>query len=308
MANQVERFRQPRENFEELRERAIIATDQSLQTGTLDPNIFTAQLLKLFAKTQNENQRWIEGRFQILRRELGHWSYDGIMISREGRIILGPWSTYLMYLQNQPVDLTMDSLQKLAIMEKDLVIPLVPQKDSTLFWLLEHEDPVLSVLRNHIHSEVEDYPDVLPREIGFVAMAKRRRVRMTRVERGKIGDKRFAEGGVVRGTLGFWQNSTAEGLTYSPRVQIEKSTGIEKTTFISPIPESVLLTRGSLPMNENHPNVDIIRTDPQIARHDFIVAALSASAKEFGGKKAFVLRYDTYRPWQSFLPHHGGNV
>lgn len=297
MPNKVERFIQPSEDL-----------TVQLQMGTsLDSKEFATRLINVFAQTQNANQRWIEGRFRTLRKELGHWSYDGIMVNRDGRIILGPWSTYLMYLHNQPVDLTMDSLQSLAIETKDLTIPLVPQKDSTLFWLLEHEDPILSALRNYSQDEIEieDYPDMQPREIGFAASARRRKVRMTRVGRGKIGNRRFAEEGVVRGTLGFWQNSTAEGSVYIPRVQIEQSTGIEKTTFISPITEGALLIRGRLPMNERHPNVHMIRTDPQIAQHDFIVAALSTFAENFRGK--FVFRYDTYRPWAGFLPHHGGS-
>lgn len=272
----------------------------------IDPGKLTQELLRVFGDVQNANGEWVEGKFQTLRTIPGAWSLDGMLVDTEGRIRIGPWSTYQMYLKNEVPDLSLPSI--FAEMQKRdrLLIPLIPLRNSTIFWLEEKPDQVPASIQEHLPDdplEVTHYTDFSSTDFGFRRIADLRKVNMARIRSGKAGDGKFAQRGIVRGRLGFWENTTPEGLSYSPRVFIDKSIIFPKQTYISSKPETVVLLTGGKPMNENHPNVQVLRTDPNLTGQSFIVAALIAFSRAYEGIP-FILQYDTYRPWAGHFPHH----
>lgn len=230
---------------------------------------------------------------------------DGILVHSEGRIVLGPWSTYQMYCANDVTDLSITSLLAEMHKKSELLFPLTPQRDSVNFWLDENEEQVLAAIQTHLPSplEIEDYGEFSSTDFGFRRMADLKKIRMARLERGKVGDGKFAQMGVVRGRLGFWADTAAQGTTYTPRVFIERSRIFPQQTYISPTPEADVLIAGGIPMNENHPHLQVLRTNPNLAKQDFIIASLAAFSNTFRGTP-FVLRFDSYRPWAGYYPRH----
>jgi len=271
----------------------------------LTPGKLNKALLRVFGDVQNANGEWAEGRFKTLRAIPGAWSLDGMLVDTNGRLT-ATWSTYQMYLRNEVPDLSLPSI--FAEMQKSdrLLIPLIPLRDSTIFWLEERPDQVPAAIQEHVPDnplEVTHYTDFSSTDFGFRRIADLRRVNMARIRSGKVGDGKFAQRGIVRGRLGFWANTTPDGLSYSPRVFIEKSKILPKQTYISSKPEAVVLLEGGKPMNENHPNVRVLRTDPKLTEQSFIVAALIVFSRAYEGIP-FVLQYDTYEPWSGHFPHH----
>lgn len=295
----VPTFTPPRVDLGDVLQKAK-GTDQ-----LLDPGKLNKELLMVFGNVQNANGEWIERRFQTLRTIQGAWSLDGMLVDTDGRLT-ATWSTYQMYLRNEVPDLSLPSI--LAEMQKRdrLLIPLIPLRNSALFWLEEKPDPVPASIQEHLPGdplEVTHYTDFSSTDFGFRRIADLRRVNMARIRSGKVGDGKFAQRGIVRGRLGFWENTTSQGLSYSPRVFIEKSKILPKQTYISSKPETVVLLEGGKPMNENHPNVQVLRTAPNLTGQSFIVAALIAFSRAYEGIP-FVLQYDTYEPWAGHFPRH----
>lgn len=128
-------------------------------------------------------------------------------------------------------------------------------------------------------------------------MADLKRIKITRIESGKVGAGKLVPRGVVRGKIGFWENSSPEGSTYTPRIFIERSPIFPKQTYISPTPESEVLAKGGIPMDENHPNLQTLRAAPHLVKQNFIVAALIVFSRTYTGIP-LVLQFDTYRPYR----------
>jgi len=183
----------------------------------LTPGKLNKALLRVFGDVQNANGEWAEGRFKTLRAIPGAWSLDGMLVDTNGRLT-ATWSTYQMYLRNEVPDLSLPSI--FAEMQKSdrLLIPLIPLRDSTIFWLEERPDQVPAAIQEHVPDnplEVTHYTDFSSTDFGFRRIADLRRVNMARIRSGKVGDGKFAQRGIVRGRLGFWANTTPDGLSYS---------------------------------------------------------------------------------------------
>ena len=283
-----------------------VLTRVASENQVLDPNRLEGEFRKLFAQVQHVNGEWAENRFRTLRAGTQDWSLDGMLVNGDGRIVFGPWSTYGMYLANQVTDLTTTAL--LSGMQKrgELLIPLTPQRDSANFWLEENEEQVVSAFQEHLPAplEIEHYGDFSSTDFGFRRVADLRRIRMARIQSRKVGDGKLAQRDVVRGRIGFWENTSLEGSTYTPRVFIERSRIFPQQIYISPMSEAAVLLKGGTPMDENHSNLQILRTDPHLAKQNFIVAALIAFSNTYK-EMPFVLRFDTYRPWVGSYPQHG---
>ena len=276
------------------------------ENQVLEPQSLEREFRKLFAQVQRVNGKWVESRFKVLRTETHDWSLDGMLVNKQGRIILGPWSTYNMYITNKVTDLSMTRLLSEMHRRGELLFPLPPRSDSANFWLEEHEDVVVTAFQDYLPNtlDIELYGEFSSTDFGFRRVADLRRVRMARIESGTVGDGKLAQRDVVRGRVGFWENSSSEGSKYTSRVFIERSRIFPQQMYISSIPESEILVKGGIPMNESHPNLRILRTDPNLAKQNFIIAALIAFSTAFNGTP-FVLRFDTYKPWVGSYPHHG---
>lgn len=283
-----------------------ILTRAASENHVLEPQGLDREFRRLFAQVQEANGQWAESRLRTLRAGTHDWSLDGMLVNKEGRIALGPWSTYGMYLANKVPDLTLITLLSEMQRLEELLFPITPQRDSANFWLEEHEEQIIAAFQEHLPTslEVEYYGDYSSTNFGFRRMADLRRIKMGKIVSGKVGDGKLAQRDVVRGRVGFWENSTPEGPTYTPRVYIEKSRIFPKQTYISSLSESAVLVKGGIPINERYSNLHVLRIEPHLVEQNFIIAALITFSNAYKGTP-FVLRFDTYKPWVGLYPHHG---
>ena len=260
---------------------------------------------RIFIETQKANASWIESRFKVVREEFGEWSIDGMMVDPNGRLVAGPWSTYNVYSSGKEFALSMEDIVEAAQKNNTMLYPLTPFRDSTLFWFYHQgEEAIRWVVNEAIGErlEVDNYP-IDP----GIASEMPDMIRMARIPRGKIGKGKLAKAGMASGRLGFWENISANiywAGKYIPRVYADKSGVLDRQITISPLREGKVIASGGLPMDEKHPNLEVIRTDPDLAGNDFIAAALVAFAQA-QPNLPFVLSYNTYRPWFGEVPRHG---
>lgn len=291
------KFKPPIHPFDVLYQRAL---EKHPLSGKLDPlsdhawsvqeadREFKGVLKSTIQQFQKDNGPWAEERINILRREFGDWSLDGVLVDGEGRIVSKPWSTFWWYIKGQrPPNL--ETLFDLMKRNGGWFLPVVPQRDSALFWLYDQEELVRQVLERQLGQKVEaeNYPIS-----SQVAPQMPDMIRMTRVQRQQIGPAKLAQAEIVLGKLGFWHSPLARD-RFLWRVDVD-SRVLGRHVMVSPLRREFVIVRGGLPMEEKH-EVDVLRTDSQIASLDFPAAVFKVFAENFD--RPLILRFNTLRPW-----------
>ena len=308
------RFVPPKDNLDQLRQQAWSSHPLSdelpinldvKRVTHLGDKEFTPQLRSSLEWMQKQNGTWAERQLETIRKAIGDWSMDGLLVNQEGRLKVDDsgsyaWSSYAAYMCDAPLPFDLDYLIKLRDQEGEWYFPLNARRDSIMVWFADFEDQVRQVLDDQLKGDVqtEDFAIRPP-----VAAEMPSMLRAARIVRNKLGAGKFASEGILLGGIGFWQRTERVPLGYIPRVQFQKSSALPKSLYISGLPESVIVLTGGLTMDEKY-DVDVTRVDPAIAKQDFIAAAAKAAQESFGGQP-FVLRYNPYRPWFGEVPTHG---
>jgi hypothetical protein len=276
------------------------AAENALRAIESKKSVVTSDLNKIFREAQVKNADWAEETLSIVRQETGVWSIDGLIADKDGRVVIGPWSSYHQYLSGNPLP-NMDHMRQMIEERGEVLFPLTGAKDSILMWLEENDSQVQQAIagtNSGKQPEIEYYP-VNPKVTQYLSSP----VRLARIRRNVVGKGKMADFGLALGKLGFWESSNSRIAGYHPRVHIERSKAVEKQSYISPFSRSTVIMVGMLAMDEKHDQVEVVRPKPPLVAEDFIIAAFNS----YEGEAPLVLRYNAYRPWFGELPHHGGD-
>lgn len=260
------------------------------------------KLKEIFIQTQIVNSGWAEDRFKDLQEGKGNQLSDGMVVDKEGRVVIRPWSSFIDYTRGNDLPPTLGEMRKLITEQGRLLFPITPARDSFLFWLYRDQPSVLQLLSDE---RLDQGLEAKPYETDLsAAKAVPDQIMIANIRRGKVGVGKFAERGMVLGIVGFWEHThsdLSEGRGYIGKVRVE---GSKLTTHIelSPLERKRVILSGGLPMDEKHA-VTVLRMDPQFARRELIAAAFQRFTQE--SSLPLVLRFNAYRPWLGEFPQHG---
>lgn len=282
-------------------------------------DLIKGTLAREFKRAQSTNPGWVEERLDLFRThridpatkravETDDPFIDWFVVDSNGRLAVGPGSSWRAYLVGRDFPPTMDDMLKLILgrEEKELLYPLAPYRNAMLVWLACDEDRVKTLIEGQLEEGVtiRDYP------LGSsMASHVPDTLRMAWVRGNKVSHEAAAARGIIQGTVGFWEQEGVTSSTYIPRVNFERSKKTpallpdkRRKVVVSPLARNDVIITGGVPIDERHRDeVSVIRVDPKLAANDFIATALSTASEQF--ERPTILKFNSYQPWFGRYPH-----